>query len=418
MYEMILKAYKYRIYPNAEQSVLIAKHFGSCRWLWNHTLQMKIEAYAKDKTHLSRFDLQKEIPELKQAEDTKWLKEVNSQSLQSVLEHQDKAFTKFFKEKKGFPKFKAKRNEQTFQCPQHYEVDFDNNLLWLPKFKSGIAAVFHRKFEGKIKTATIRQKASGKYYVSILVETPDEEKQTKKPDIKKAVGIDLGIKDFLVLSNGEKIPNPKHLTKAMMRLKRLQKRLSKKNKGSKNREKTRRLLAVQHEKIANKRSDFLHQITSKLVNEKQVDTFCIEDLNVSGMIKNHCLAQSIGDASWSEFVRMLEYKSKWNGKTVLKIGGFEPSSKTCSECGTIKRDLKLSDRTWICPSCGVNHDRDVNAANNILSFAFHPKICHEKIDNKIGQELPKGRFPSKPVENGVHLRKKVSCSTKQEATKL
>lgn len=405
---MLLKAYRFRIYPNVEQKILIAKHFGSCRWLWNYTLNRKIESYAKDKTHLSRFDLQKEIPELKKAEETKWLKEINSQSLQATLENQDKAFTKFFKEKKGFPKFKAKRNEQSFQCPQNAEVDFDGGKLFLPKFKTGINTVFHREFDGKIKTATIKQKASGKYFVSILVEVPIKEVKTKNPNIKKAIGIDLGIKDFIITSEGEKISNPKFLKKSLKRLKRLQRWQSRKVKGSNSRNKSRIILAKQHEKVTNQRLDFLHKITHKLVCENQATSFCIEDLNVKGMLRNHNLAQSISDVSWSKFVELLEYKSRWAGKNVIRIGRFEPSSKTCNVCGNINQTLALKDREWFCADCGTIHDRDVTAAKNILQFAFHPKNSHKQIRQEMSE--------STLMERGVH--RKVSPSLKSEAPTL
>ena len=370
---MILKAYKYRIYPNVEQKILIARHFGSVRWIWNYALNKKIKEYEIKKKHLSRFQIQAELPGLKKSEETKWLKETNSQSLQASLENLDKAFTKFFKEKKGFPKFKVKRNEQSFQCPQFCNVDFEDGKLFLPKFRSGIKTVFHREFEGKIKTVTIRQKASGKYFVSILVETPDNEKKAKKPNIKKAIGIDLGIKDFLIMSNGEKIPNPKFLKKSLKRLKRLQRAQSRKVKGSNNRNKSRIILAKQHEKVTNQRLDFLHKVSKKLINENQVDTFCLETLNVKGMQQNHHLAQSISDVSWSKFVELLEYKARWYGKNIIRIGRWEASSKTCSECGSINQTLSLKDREWVCASCGTLHDRDICASKNILKFASHPK---------------------------------------------
>jgi putative transposase len=392
---MLLKAYQYRIYPNKEQEILIAKHFGSCRWIWNYALSRRITVYAKEKKYLSKFDLSKEIPALKEAEETKWLKEVNSQSLQAALENQDKAFTKFFKEKKGFPKFKSKKkNKQSFQVPQNVRVDFDSGKIFLPKFKSGIKTVFHRRFEGKIKTTTVKQKPSGKYYVSILVETPQSEKKAPKPNIKKAIGIDLGIKDFIVTSNGEKIQNPKFFKKSLKKLSLLQRRHSRKAKSSKNREKARIILARQHEKVTNQRLDFLHKLTYKMICESQVNTFCIEDLCVKGMLRNHKLAQSIADVSWSKFVELLKYKSRWYGKNVLTIGRFEASSKTCSVCGSINQSLTLKDRNWTCGSCGTLHDRDVNAAKNIVKFAFHPK-------NK-QQLVPKDIRELTLVEIGVH----------------
>lgn len=403
----MLKAYKYRIYPNNEQKVLIAKHFGSCRWLWNYTLNKKIEAYTKDKKHLSRFDLQREIPILKKTEETKWLKEINSQSLQATLEHQDKAFTKFFREKKGFPKFKSRRNEQSFQCPQSTEVDFDGGRLFLPKFKAGIKTVFHRTFEGKIKTTTVRQKASGAYYASILVDVPIKEATLLEIDIKNAIGIDLGIKDFLITSEGSKVANPNYLKKSIKRLRLLSRKHSRKIKGSNGRNKSRIILAKQHEKVSNQRKDFLHKTTHELVCENQATSFCIEDLNVKGMLRNHNLARSISDASWGKFVELLEYKSRWYGKNVIRIGRWEASSKNCSHCGSVNKTLTLANREWLCTNCGTLHDRDVNAAKNILQFALHPKNSNKQI----GQEMSKFT----PMENGVH--RKVSRSSKSESAK-
>ena len=275
----------------------------------------------------------------------------------------------------------------------------------LPKFKSGIKTIFHREFEGKIKTTTIRQKSSGKYYVSILVETTESEKKLKKPNIKKAIGIDLGIKDFIITSDGIKVSNPKHLNKSLKRLKRLQRWQSRKIKGSNGRNKSRIILAKQHEKVTNQRLDFLHKTSHELVCENQATSFCIEDLNVSGMLKNHNLAQLISDVGWSKFVSFLEYKSRWNGKNVIRIGRFEASSKTCSDCGSVNKTLTLADREWVCANCGTTHDRDINAANNILQFAFHPKNNYKQI----GQELSESTL----MESGVH--RKVSRSKKSEA---
>lgn len=365
---MILRAYKYRCYPTEEQKILLAKHFGSSRWIYNYALDKKVKAYQTTKETLSRFTIQKDLPSLKKSEETCWLKEVNSQSLQASLEHLDRAFARFFKEKKGFPKFKSKHdNRQSFSVPQNGMVDFNSNTILLPKFKKPIKCRLHRKFEGKSKTVTVSKTPTGKYFISVLVEVNKELLKLKPIDENKAVGIDLGIKTFAVLSNGEEIQNPKHLRTALKRLKKQQRRVSKKVIGSNNRKKEVVKLAILHEKVSNKRNDFLHKVTAKLVSEH--DTLCLETLKVSNMIKNHKLAQALSDISIGKFNEILEYNAKLNGVNILRIGQFEPSSKMCT-CGVINNELKLSDREWTCKSCGETHNRDLLAAKNIKRFTF------------------------------------------------
>lgn len=368
----MLRAYQYRIYPTQEQTILINKHLGCVRWLYNYALDKKITAYQKDKTQISRFDLQAELPILKKQKDTEWLAEVNSQSLQATLRNLDMAYTRFFKHKKGFPKFKSKHNNrQSFQIPQRVKVNWDNSTITVPNIKV-IPVVLSRKFKGIIKTVTISKTPTNKYFISILVDT--DIKPEKKPKIKEAttIGIDLGLTHFATLSTGEKIDNPRYLREAMSRLKVLQRRLSKKVKGSNNRKKTRLKVARQHEKITNKRTDFLHKLTYKLTHESQVQTICIEDLAVSNMVKNHNLALSISDVSWGKFKQLLTYKCDWYGKNLITIGRFEPSSKLCT-CGKLNNDLTLSDRNWTCKYCKITHDRDILAANNIKRMGLHPK---------------------------------------------
>lgn len=365
---MILKAYKYRLYPTKEQKILIEKHFGCSRWIYNYALDKKIKSYQQQKKSLSRFDIQKHIPELKKSEETNWLKEVNSQSLQASLEHLDKAFTKFFRDKKGFPKFKSKNcNRQSFSVPQNGVVDFNKNKISLPKFKTPIKCKFHRLFNGKSKKVTISKTATGKYYVSVLVEVNEDFKKLKPISESQAVGVDLGIKTFAVLSDGNEIDNPRNLKKSLERLKTLQRKVSKKVKGSSNRKKAVKKLAILHEKVSNRRNDFLHKVSSKLVSDN--NTICLETLTVSNMIKNHKLAQSLSDVAIGKFNRMLDYKAKFNGVNIIRIGRFEPSSKMCN-CGVVNKGLKLSDRKWTCENCGETHDRDKLAANNIKKFAF------------------------------------------------
>jgi putative transposase len=365
---MKYRAYKYRLCPNEEQKVLIAKHLGSCRFIYNYALDKKVRAYQTDKTNLSRFDIQAELPNMKKSEEYCWLKEVNSLSLQASLANLDSAYTKFFREHKGFPRFKSKKDsKQSFSIPQNTNVDFENSRVFIPKFKSGIKAKFHRTFEGIVKSSTITRTSTGKYFISILVEVNEPDVPMKPICESKAVGIDLGIKTFAVLSDGTEIPNPKQLKQSLDKVKKLQRSLSHKNKGSKNRDKARRKLALAHEQVTNRRNDFLHKVTSYLINN--YDTICLEDLNVKGMVKNHHLAQALEDIAIGTFNALLEYKAKERGVNILRIGRFEPSSKMCT-CGYINHNLTLAMREWVCPECGKVHDRDFLAANNIKRFAF------------------------------------------------
>lgn len=366
---MKYRAYKYRLYPNKQQEVLLAKHFGCCRFIYNYALDKKIKAYQKDKTNLSRFDIQADLPKMKKSEEYHWLSEVNSLSLQAALANLDSAFVKFFREKKGFPNFKSKKaSKQSFSIPQNTRVKFDEGRVYIPKFRQGIKARFHRKFEGLVKTSVITRTSTGKYYISILVEVNEVDATPKPISENKAVGIDLGIKTFAVLSDGMEIQNHKYLKRSIKKVKRLQRSLSKKAKGSKNREKARLRLAVAHERVCNQRNDFLHQVTHRLV--ANYDTICLETLSASNMVKNHRLAQALEDIAINRFNTLLEYKAKKHGVNILRIGRFEPSSKMCT-CGYINHNLTLSMRRWKCPFCGVVHDRDLLAANNIKRFVFN-----------------------------------------------
>jgi putative transposase len=287
------------------------------------------------------------------------------------------AYKRFFKAKKGFPRFKSKHDRQSCQFPQGVSVSWEENALEFPKI-GAVKAVFHRTFEGTVKTVTVSRTATGKYFASVLIETPDEIPAKAPIEETSACGIDVGLKDFATLSTGEKIANPKHLKKSLKRLKYLQYKHSKKAKSGKNREKARKRLAKRYEKVTNQRKDFLHKVSTRIVRENQ--TVCVENLNIAGMMKNHNLAQAIGDVSWSKFLEMLEYKCAWSGVNFVKIGRFEPSSKMCP-CGKINNALTLADRVWRC-ECGLEHDRDMLAACNIKAFGL------KKMSNIVGQELP------------------------------
>lgn len=366
----MLKSFVYRLYPNKEQEILLAKHFGCNRFIYNWALNLRKESYEQSGKTISKFELNKMVTQLAKKEEYSWLQEVLSQSLQQSIQNLDTAYIKFFKEKTGFPKFKSKRTHRySYRIPQNVKIDFEEHKVFLPKIK-WVNIRVDREFEGQIKSATVKQLPSGKYFVSILVED-GKDYQTKKQIVHaNAVGIDLGIKDFGILSDGTKIENPKFLRTKEQRLKVLQKRLSRKQKGSNNRNKQRIKVAKLHEKITNERKDFLQKLTTKLVKENQFDTFCLENLNVSGMMRNHKLSKCIAEVSWCQFIEMLKYKCEWYGKNLVQIGQFEPSTKTCSHCGYKNTELTLKDREWICPVCNTYHDRDINAAINIKNFAL------------------------------------------------
>lgn len=353
------KAYKYRIYPTKDQRMVIEKHFGGCRFIYNLALETKITSY-KSGLKLSAYDLQKQLTDLKK--DLPWLSEINCQSMQIEFQNLDSAYKKFFTGA-GFPKFKNKHRHKSYDCTSGLKL-IDGRLK-IPKIKETIKVSFSRQIEGKIKRATISKTPTGKYFASILVDDGIDSPKKKKIVKSKTIGIDLGLKDFLITSEGEKVANPKFLKEKIERLKVLQRRASKKQKGSNNRKKANLRVAKMHEKIANKRTDFLQKLSTKLVSESQATSFCVESLAVKNLIKNHKLAQAISDVSWSEFIRMMEYKCEWSGKNLIKIDRFYPSSKTCFDCKSINENLSLSDRTWVCEKCGVTHDRDINASKNI-----------------------------------------------------
>ena len=389
----MLKAYKFLIKPNKDQIEMFEKHFGCVRFVYNWGLDQKTKTYQETGETITSHKLITSLPKLK--EENPWLREINSQCIQMSLRNLDNAYTRFFREKKGFPKFKSKYNpKQSFQCPQSCSVDFEKGLLTIPKIKN-IKTIFHRQFEGDIKTVTISKAPSGKYYVSILVEDNKELPTKSMLDRNNAIGIDMGLKDFAVTSDGDKIANPKYLRKSEERLARKHKKLSKKKKGSNNRNKQRKKVAKLHEKIVNQRKDFLHKVSNKIVHKNQ-GTICVEDLCVKGMVRNHKLAKSISDVGWGMFYDFLKYKSEWYGKNFLDIGRFEPSSKMCSICGNIKSDLKLSDREWTCIKCRTEHDRDINASINIRNMAF----TNQNLIRCIGLEQPE----STPVERKALVR--------------
>lgn len=367
----MLKSYKYKLLPTKQQAILIDSHVGANRFIYNLALEVRKIAWDTAHIKLSYYDINKQLPSLK--EECPWLKELNSQALQTPIRNLDVAFSKFFKEGVGFPKFKKKTKSGSFNIPQ--KVSLKGGRLNIPKFKGGIKVILHRPIQGQTRQATISRTSTGKYFVSILCETG--EARRPKVEVKEAttVGIDLGIKTYLVTSEGVEVENPKFLRKMQSKLKFTQRKYSK-HKGRR----TGKHLALLHEKVANQRKNFLHKISSELI--KSHDSIAIEDLSVTNMIKNHKLALSIADASWGMFVEMLKYKADWYGKNILQIGRFSPSSKTCSCCGYVNKELTLKNREWPCPKCYKILDRDVNAAINIKSFALSA-ICLGSLDLKI-----------------------------------
>ena len=363
----MIRAYRYRLKPNKTQSILLDKCIGCSRFIYNWGLALRNEHYQKEGKKLDWVEICKQITILKKQKEYEWLKEVPSQSLQASIRNMDAAFTWFFKGDGNFPKFKSKRHKsQTFQVASNVVFDFSTNRVQLPKIGK-VKFLHNRPFKGKTGIATIRRTNTNKYYISINVDDGNDapSKFTIREDT--SIGIDVGLKDFAVLSNGQVFENPKYLEKAEKRLNVLQRRLSKKQKGSKRQEKARLALAKAYEKVKNCRTDYIHKVSSKIIRENQ--TVIIEDLNIDGMMKNHNLAKHIGSVSWNEFFRQLQYKADWNGVNLIRIGRFEPSSKMCL-CGFIYKELKLSDRKWICPNCGRNNDRDLLASINIKRFGL------------------------------------------------
>lgn len=373
----MLKAYKYRIYPNAEQEEMFEKHFGSTRFVYNWALSFHKRYYGMFKKRVGKLshselmaEIQSRLVKKKKTEKFSWLNDVNSQSLLYALFNLNDAFLRCYRGQNQHPKFKAKHySKRSFQCPQRCKLDVKRKRLSIPKVKD-IKINLNRQFSGKIKTITISKSASGKYFASILVK---DDKLLPIPTIvdeNLTLGIDLGIAHFLTTSKGEKIDNPRCLGKYLKKVKIEHKILSRKKKNGKNRGKQRLAVARIHEKVRNKRLDFHHKLVHYLVCENQETSFAVEDLAVKNMIKNRKLARAIQDVAWGQFLRILNYKAAWNAKNVLKVDRFFASTKICSHCSFQLNHLPLVERHWTCSKCGSDNDRDINASINIRNQAL------------------------------------------------
>ena len=358
----MLRATRIRLYPTKEQRLALSKQFGCARWVYNWGLDLSQRTYKSNGKGLSYYAMATKLPKLKQ--EFEWLKEADSQALQQALQHLAAAYEAFFKGRARFPRFKSLHGIQSYSYPQRARVGERRENGWgtvyLPKI-GPVRANIHREIMATIKTVTVSMDRAGRYWASILAEDGDALPMPHADGL--AVGVDVGLAHFATLSTGRKIANPRFLRRAEANLKRKQKTLSRKKKGSNSRNKARLKVSSAHAKICRARTDFLHKESRKLVNESQV--ICFEDLNVRGMMANHKLAKTIGDAAWSTFIRFTAYKAEWDGKMTVKIHRFFKSSKTCNACLYEVSTLPLDIRSWNCPKCGTRHDRDGNASNNI-----------------------------------------------------
>jgi putative transposase len=379
------KAFKFRIYPNKAQCQTLEQHFGCARFVYNYFLRQRIDHYAETGKGLTYHKNAHALTQLKKEAEYAWLADVNAQSLQQSLRNLDVAYSNFFNKRGRFPNFKKKRNKQSFCVPQGFTLA--EGKLRIPKC-TAIRIIIHRELEGTMKSVTISRTPAGRYYASILCELDIPDPIFSGSE----VGLDYGIKAFITTSEAKLIDAPNYLRKAGTKLKRLQRLVSRKTKGSSNRRKAVLRLARQHEKVANQRQDFLHKTSRQLISENQA--IFIESLAVKNMIRNHHLARSISDSGWNMFVNMLKYKGQWYGCNIHEIDRFFPSSKRCHRCGYIHESLRLSDRSWVCPECSKEHDRDVNAAVNILIFGragtARINACGEEVQQgpSVKQEAP------------------------------
>ncbi len=365
------RAFKYRFYPTPSQEVLLRKTLGCSRFVYNHFLALRIKEWTTNQKTVSYNETSSLLTLLKKEEETKWLSEVSAIALQQSLQNLQEAYNNFFRdlkkkqkkeEKAGFPRFKKKSNRNSIRITRR-NFRYKNNQIFIPKSKTPLNIRWSRQLPtDNISSISISLTPSGKWFISILVEDPND---YTLPLCDKVLGVDLGIETFATLSSGEKVKMP-DLKPHYAKLKKLQRKHAKKKKSSKNRNKARIKVARQYEKISNIREDFHHKLSTRIINENQV--IVLEDLNVSGMVRNRKLARAISQQGWSQFVTFLKYKGNLYGREVIKVDRFYPSSKTCSSCGTIQSSLPLNIREWTCDTCGSHHDRDINAAKNLMAL--------------------------------------------------
>jgi putative transposase len=368
------RAYKYRIYPTDEQKQRFARTFGCARFVYNWALRLRTDAYYQEQKRISYADTSTALTELKKQPEYAWLNEVSSVPPQQALRHLDKAFRNFFEGRANYPVFKKRHGEQSAEYTTS-AFKWDGKQLTLAKMDEPLDIVWSRPLpEGcKPTTVTVTKDTANRYFVSILV----EEEIKSWPIVNKQVGLDLGLKSMVILSTGETVGNPRYFAKDEKKLAKAQLRLAKKQKGSKNRAKARLKVARIHARIADRRRDYQHKLSTRIIRENQV--VCIESLSVKNMVKNHCLAKAISDVGWGEFVRQLEYKANWYGRLLIKIDKFYPSSKRCHACGHVLDSLSLDERFWMCPECHTFHDRDINAAKNVLAAGLAVSACGEAV---------------------------------------
>lgn len=370
----VKRAYRFRFYPTPEQEMILAKTFGCARFAYNYMLRLRTDAWFKEQKRVGYHETSALLTELKKTPEHAWLNEVSSVPVQQALRHLQTAFTNFFAKRAAYPTFKRKDGPQSAEYTTS-AFKWDGRALKLAKMDEPLAIRWSRTIPkaAKVTTVTVSKDAAGRYFVSLLC----DDTVSPKPEVTGKVGIDLGLTHFAILSTGEKVAAPNTFRKYEAKLAKLQRRLAKKQKGSKNRAKARLKVARLHAKIADARRDFLHKLSTRLINENQV--IAIESLSVSNMQKNRCLSKSISDASWSEFVRQLEYKARWYGRELIGIDRWYPSSKRCSDCGYTMPKMPLSVREWVCPECGSIHDRDVNAARNVLAAGLAVSAHREAV---------------------------------------
>jgi len=385
------RAYRYRCYPTPEQAAVLARTFGSARFVYNWAVRLRTDAYYERQERVSYAGTSAALTALKREPATAWLNEVSSVPTQQALRHLDRAFRNFFEGRAKYPAFKKKRGPQAAEYTTlAFRWNANTKTLTLAKMDTPLDIRWSRAFTGTPSTVTISLDTAGRYFASFLV----EEDIKPLPVVTTMVGIDVGLQDLTVLSTGEKVANPKHLRRSERTVAHAQRSLARKQEGSKNRDKARLKVARAHAKIADQRLDGLHKLTTRLIRENQV--ICVESLAVKHMVRNHALAKAISDAGWGELVRQLQYKAAWYGRTVVAIDKWYPSSKRCHACGHILDYLDLATRQWTCPACGVRHDRDINAAKNILAAGLAVNACGEAV--RPGRAKPDS---VRPAEAGI-----------------